>query len=123
MIETVFQWLAAYPGLEGLTLERLDAAPGSAGLFCKGRQVLWRREDILGKGTVRQRLAFALEIHRTGAGGPQEFLDLAQWATATAPRLGMDQTVSLEKGCLDKAGPNGTARYGATITFEFTSEV
>lgn len=123
MIETVFNWLAAQPGLQNLQLEALCAAPGSSGLFCKGQEVLWRRQDILGKELRRMRLTFRLCLHRTGTGAPAQLLALTQTAESAAPILGLDQTLSLEQGRMVRSGAGGIARYELRITFEFTSEV
>jgi len=120
MIQTVKTWLSAYPGLENLTLEALEPYPGSAGLFCKGAEVVRRSRDILGTRQLRQRLGFRLEWHTTAADMPQRLLDLSAWARETAPTLGRDQTLTLEQGAMTRLDEEGTARYGLHITFEFT---
>ena len=119
MTNTVFAWLKGIPGLEHLKLETLDAAPGAAGLFCKGRQILSRTEDILGNARVRQSLTFQLCLHSTARDVPEFFLALD---TKNAPILGEDQTVTVTEGKLSKDDGTGICRYEAVITFTFTSE-
>lgn len=119
MQNTVYHWLKSLPGLEALEQERLSAAPGAAGLFCKGRKELWRREDILGAAKCRQRLTFRLCLHSTGRDVPDFFLKLD---TKNAPPLGADQTVTVTEGRLTRDGGTGICRFEATVTFTFTSE-
>ena len=117
MIEAVYTWLKAMPGLANLEREHLAPAPGSSGLFCQGQEVLRRREDILGRVRIRRRLRFHLALHGTG---PEVFLALEQ-GVRSAPTLGKDQTVTVEQGRQTKAD-GGLNRCQATITFEFTEE-
>ena len=119
MINTVYRWLKAMPGLETLEMEKLSAAPGSAGLFCKGRSVLRRSEDILGNAALRQSLTFSLCLHSTGREVPAFFLALD---TQNAPTLGENQTVAVTRGRLTRDGGTGICRFEATVTFTFTSE-
>ena len=120
MINTVKTWLSAYPGLEGLTLEALAPLPGSAGLFCRGEEVVRRMGDILGTERLRKRLGFTLAVHTVSDSMPQQLLELAQRAKESAPILGQDQALTLEKGALTRCDAEGTARYELHITFEFT---
>ena len=119
MTNTVFAWLKGIPGLENLRQEALDAAPGSAGLFCKGSKILSRTEDILGAVKCRQRLTFQLCLHSASREIPDFFLKLS---TKNAPILGEDQTVTVTEGKLSKDDGTGICRYEAVITFTFTSE-
>ena len=119
MQNTVYHWLKSLPGLEALELERLSAAPGAAGLFCRGRKVLSRSADILGGIRVRQSLTFTLCIHSTSREVPDFFWKLD---TQHAPILGDDQTVTVTEGKLSKDDGTGICRYEAVITFTFTSE-
>ena len=119
MQNTVYCWLKAMPGLEALEEEKLCAAPGAAGLFCKGRKVLWRREDILGAVRTRQSLTFHLCLHSTSREVPDFLWKLD---TRNAPLLGADQTVTVTQGRMTRDGGTGICRYEAVITFTFTSE-
>ena len=119
MQNTVLTWLKSLPGLENLRPEALDAAPGAAGLFCKGRKVLGRTEDILGAVKCRQSLTFQLCLHSTARDVPYCFLALD---TKNAPLLGEHQTVTVTEGKLAKDDGSGICRYETTITFTFTSE-
>ena len=119
MTNTVYHWLKGIPGLENLRQEALDAAPGAAGLFCKGSKILSQTEDILGAVKCRQRLTFQLCLHSTSREIPDFFLQLD---TKNAPILGEDQTVTVTEGKLSKDDGSGICRYGAVITFTFTSE-
>ena len=119
MTNTVYHWLKGSSGLEALKQEMLDAVPGAAGLFCKGRKELSRTADILGGIRVRQKLTFALCLHSTSREVPDFFLRLD---TKNAPVLGEDQTVTVTEGKLTKDDGTGICRYEATITFIFTSE-
>jgi len=120
MTDTVLAWLRGHPLLSDLQPERLDARPGSAGLFCKGCSVLSRNENILGNTDLRRRLRFLLAVHCTDEPMPRSLLELGQWAERTAPALGENQTVRLENGQLRRADDQGIARYEAELTFEFT---
>ena len=119
MQNTVYHWLKGLPGLEALQPETLDAVPGASGLFCKGRQILSRTEDILGNARVRQSLTFQLCLHSTARDVPEFFLALD---TKNAPLLGDDQTVTATGGKLTKDDGSGICRYETIITFTFTSE-
>lgn len=119
MINTVFTWLRAVPGLENLRQETLDAAPGSAGLFCQGEKTLWHRPDILGNYQRRQSLTFKLCLHSVSRQIPAFFLALD---TSGAPALGANQTVTVTQGRLTRDDGSGICRYEATITFTFTRE-
>lgn len=119
MQNTVYHWLKGISGLEQLKSEALEAAPGSAGLFCKGRKELWRRADILGAVKCRQSVAFTLCLHSTAREVPDFFLRLD---TACAPVFGEDQTVTVTDGKLIRDDGSGICRYEAAITFTFTSE-
>ena len=119
MQNTVLTWLKGISGLEHLELEKLDAAPGASGLFCKGRKELSRTADILGGVKCRQRLSFRLCLHSTSREVPDFFLRLD---TKNAPILGENQTVTVTEGALSKDDGNGICRYEAVITFTFTSE-
>ena len=119
MTNTVYHWLKGIPGLENLRQEALDAVPGAAGLFCKGRKELSRTQDILGAVRIRQKLTFALCLHSTSREIPNFFLNLD---TGNAPILGEDQTVTVTEGALSKDDGTGICRFEATITFTFTSE-
>ena len=120
MIQTVHSWLSGYPGLESLKQEHLAAAPGSAGLFCQGQQVLRENTDILGNVVRRVQLRFLLAVHCCEASTPQRLLDLDRWAQQSAPTLGQMQTLRCQKGRLVRADAQGTARYETEIIFEFT---
>ena len=119
MIQSVYHWLKTMPDLEGLQPERLDAAPGASGLFCKGLRELSRTADILGGVRIRRSLTFTLCLHSTSREIPDFFLKLD---TKNAPLLGEDQTVTVTEGKLTKDDGTGICRYEATITFTFTSE-
>ncbi len=119
MINTVYHWLKGLPGLETLEMEKLSAAPGASGLFCKGRSVLRRSEDILGNAVLRQSLTFSLCLHSTSREIPAFFLKLD---TKNAPTLGENQTVTITRGHLTRDGGTGICRFEATVTFTFTSE-
>lgn len=123
MIQTVLSWLSGYPGLESLTPERLAPEPGSAGLFCLGRQLLRRDTDILGNEKQRLRISFRLAVHCADSAMPQRLLNLARWVEDTAPVLGEDQTVFCGNGKLTRENGHGTARYETGIIFEFTEVV
>jgi len=119
MQNTVLTWLKGIPGLEGLRLETLDAAPGACGLFCQGLKELGRRQDILGTVQCRRCLTFKLCLHSASREVPDFFLELD---TAHAPVLGQDQTVAVTQGGLHRDAGSGICRYEATITFTFTSK-
>ena len=122
MIQTVFHWLQAVPGLENLKAEALDPRPGSAGLFCKGEEILSRSEDILGETRLRKRLSFTLQLHRADASGPETFLNLTRQLRDTAPVLGQQQTLRITQGQTVKDGGLGIARSSGQIIFEFTED-
>ena len=119
MQNTVYHWLKGIAGLENLRLESLDAAPGASGLFCRGRKVLSRTEDILGAVRTRQSILFQLCLHSTSREVPDFLLELD---TKAAPVLGQSQTVTVTGGRLTKDHGTGICRFEATITFTFTSE-
>lgn len=119
MIQTVYNWLKALPGLEQLQPETLEGNAGASGLFCKGSKILSRTEDILGAVKCRQRLIFQLCLHSTSREIPDFFLELS---TKNAPIFGEDQTVTVTEGKLAKDEGTGICRYEAVITFTFTSE-
>ena len=119
MQNTVYHWLKSLPGLERLQPESLAADPGAAGLFCRGRKVLSRTQDILGNSRIRQSLTFRLCLHSVSREVPDFFLKLD---TKNAPALGQNQTVTVTEGKLTKDDGTGICRYEAAITFTFTSE-
>ena len=127
MIEKIKNCIAAFPGFAGFvfTAEALAPQPGSAALVCKGREILSRRQDILGAQTCRVRMHFVLMLH--GAKDPladdpalaQALLEFSRWLPGNAPTLGANQTVSAEKGRLAAASGAGIARYETQVVFEF----
>lgn len=114
-MQEIYEWLRGLPGLENLENEHLSAAPGSTGLFCQGRELLGRKRDITGGEERRWRLRWLLAAHTTGARPAA----LEQMLPA-APELGREQTVTLEKTRLTKAGRDGVARFEARLTVEYT---
>ncbi len=127
MIETMKNCIAAFPGFDGFvfTAEALGPQPGSAALVCKGREVLSRRQDILGAQTCRVRMHFVLMLHTAKdplADDPvlaQALLEFGRWLPENAPIFGENQTVKAEKGRLAAASGTGIARYETQVVFEF----
>ncbi len=122
MIQQILSWLGGFPVFSGLTAEYLGPGAGAAGLFCQGREVLWERKDILGRGHTRQKLVFTL-----AARGPDEaflaaLLDLEPQLETTAPKFGEDQKVLLERGRTVKNDGRGLLRMEARLTVEYTTK-
>lgn len=111
MQEKVWKWLRGIPGLENLTSERLGELPGCAGLFYQGAQVVSRTADILGNEFLRRRLRWKLIIH---GNMPVEI------APATAPQLGLLQTVELAKTHVSYLDEMEILRWETELTVEFT---
>ena len=112
MTNEILQWLRGLPGLAGLEWERLGPGAGSAGLFCRGRELVWERRDIQGGIRRRYRLELTLSLHTDR----ETFLDLD---LRNPPQLGLDQTVRLEQGRIVKDDGLGLPRREAKITFEY----
>lgn len=126
MIEKIRNCIAAYPPFRDFvfTAEALGPGPGQAALICKGREVISRKQDILGSETRRVRLHFVLLLNTAKdplADAPalaQTLLEFGAWLPEHAPILGEDQTVRAEKGRLAAASDTGIARYETQVVFE-----
>ena len=115
MTNEILQWLRGLPGLSGLEWEHLAPTAGAAGLFCRGRELVWERRDIQGGIRCRYRLELTLSLHTHR----ETFLDLD---LQNPPQLGLDQTVRLEQGRIVKDDGLGLPRREARLIFEYTKE-
>ena len=121
MYSKMLLWLTTIPQLRQLQPERLGPEEGSVGLFCKGREVLWQRQDILGGTLCRQRVVFILAC-RTAEPWPLETaLLLERDLNLSAPYFGEDQKIFLEQGRTVKSD-GGFPEMEAKLTVEFTTK-
>lgn len=124
MIEQLRDWIATYPGFAGrqFTLDRLEAGPWAAGIFCKGQRILARQADILGGATVRRVLTLELLLRSTQDQPLTESLqDFARWAERSAPVLGQRQTLRAEQGKLHQDADTGITTYEIRLELEFST--
>ena len=122
MTEEIVNWFRQALGITQLTPEYLAPEDGAAGLFCRGREVVWQRRDICGCQIRRLRLTLLLAMHTAKA--PD--MDLAEQIDDAlqrfAPTLGLDQTVRLEQARVVKQEGWGLVRTEARLTFEYTQK-
>ena len=93
MNNNIYNRLKAYPGLELLQKQQVDAVPGGCGLFFRGVTEKTRRYDLLGGIQCLKRYAFRLCRYGDGGDNPVFFLMLAAWIERGAPA---EWSVSLE---------------------------
>ena len=121
MIEQILSWLRDL-GLSDMEAEHLGPREGDMGLFCRGREVLWERQDILGGKLCRQRLVFLVDIR----GGTLEILEagmiLEPMLRLTAPYFGEDQKILLENGRTVKDNGSGIPVKEYKLTVEYTTK-
>ena len=123
MIEQVKQWLEGLPGLEGIEHKILEQYAGEIALNCRGQEILWEKENILGGKTRRLRLSFGLGTHSTDMHDLEIPLLLNRKAVLNgAPVFGKNQTVKIEHGQAVMADNEGIIRMEAMLTFEYTEE-
>ena len=130
MLDTVKQWLQTFPGWEDtITIDYMDAVPGSAGLYPKGIKEMNRREDVLGNLTVRYRYDFLL---RRNAGKSEEnarwLLEFQNWVMeqsrlGQAPQFGDEPKTEhfrAFEGQLQGQSQTGSTMYTVRLSAEFT---
>ncbi len=122
MLETLLSWLREIPGLQDMQAEYLGPENGASGLFCRGREVLWQRRDILGHLTCRQKAVFVLSFRE-----PDPYL-LSVLLTAEpefrniAPVFGLDQSLKLEQGRTVRNDGGGQPVLEVRLTLEYTTK-
>lgn len=114
MVNKVYTWLKSQPGFTAATLDALGPGPGDTGLFCRGCQVLSRRQDILGNTLCRCRLSFLLAAMAAAEPPPLPGLE-------DLPVLGEAQTAELRQGRLIRRDKEGVSRYEAELRLEYTA--
>lgn len=131
-LEKMQQWLQSYPGWEDtLQVDITEPAPGNAGLFTEGLEVLSRKEDILGNVQLTCRYRFTLyrRVARdNGASNARWLLDFQNWvqqqsALGLAPQFGDEphlEQIQARKGALKERGQTGI--YTVTLLADFTRE-
>ena len=130
MLDTLTQWLRAYPKWEGtLQLDYAEHVPGSSGLYPRGITELSRREDVLGNVSIRYSCLFLL---RRAAGTREEnarwLLDFQNWVAeqdrlGLAPKFGNEpktERLRAFDGRLDSHTQAGSSLYTVHICAEFT---
>jgi len=122
MLETLLSWLRGIPGLQDMTAEYLGPEEGAAGLFCRGREVLWQRRDILGALTCRQRAVFLLSIRSPDPALLSLTLTVEPEFRSIAPVFGLDQTLKLEQGRTVRNDGGGLPVIEARLTLEYTTK-
>ena len=123
MIDKVTQWLKTLPGLEGIDHKILDQYAGEVAVNCRGQEVLWEKDNILGGKKRRLRLCFGLGTHSTDMSDLKIPLMLnREDVLDTAPVFGKNQTVKIEHGQAVLADNEGIIRMEAMLTFEYTEE-
>lgn len=97
MIEQILTWLRLL-GFPNVEAEHLGPREGDMGLFCRGREVLWERQDILGDTLCRQKVVFLVDVRSRETDVLELGLLLEPMIQKTAPVFGEDQKILLEKG-------------------------
>lgn len=119
-------WLAGFPGWASATVDTLDAAPGSCGVFPQGIEVVSSREDVLGNRYDRLRQTCLLRRAAPRCGDAAGWVaDFSRWLmknAATAPQLGTRQQLLAEKGRLLSAQGAGAGIYEIRLTILYDSE-
>lgn len=133
-LDKLRQWLPTFPKWEEgklLYVDFTDGIPGNAGLFPKGEQVLSKREDVLGRVTLRCRYHFALYRVTAGQEDQQEnarwLMEFQEWvrrqdALGLAPKFGdlPGEHIRAEKGQLNSRKQAGSGVYTVLLTADFT---
>ena len=120
MIEQILAWLRGM-GFSGVKAEYLGPKEGAMGLFCRGSEVLWKRQDILGDTLCRQRVVFLVDIRSRETEALDLGLLLAPYLQQTAPVFGEDQKILLEKGRTVKDNGSGIPIREFQLTVEYTT--
>lgn len=121
MIETILLWMAGL-GFYGVEPEHLGTSEGSVGLFCRGREVIRRWQDIMGNRLCRQKVVFLVAM-RSRSPEPLELaLALEEQLQQTAPYFGEDQRILLEKGRTVKDNGSGFPVREFQLTVEYTTK-
>ena len=125
MLDTVKNWIAGYCG-GGITVDYVDSAAPSLGLFSKGCEQIQRTDDILGNSTGRFRWHFTLKRVVPGYGSQEEAarwaMDFQQWILGQTqyPQLGENTRWYAENGRLQSVSKAGTCLYTVALIGEFT---
>ena len=121
MNEQILSWLRA-AGMPELEPEYLGPNEGAMGLFCQGRDVLWERRDILGNRICRQKLSFRLALRSRETHTLDRVLALEPMLRQSAPVLGEDRRVLVEKGRTVRDNGCAVPVREINITVEYTTK-
>ena len=117
ILDVVRAWLEAHGFLPAV--DSCGPNAGDAGLFPLGRELLQRRQDVL--GNTRERVRYSFSLRQTavpGEAAAKVFLQLQTAAAGNPPQLGENQLFRAEKGKLLKNASTGLAIYEVRLIAE-----
>ena len=135
-IETIKNWIAAYPGhniLSEFSVDYTDQIPANGGIFPAGLAEVSRTQDVTGDTLVQNQYNFGLYYVFEKSPGDDEgaevnadwIMDFQQWVqeqsiTGQCPKFG-DQTTEIkaQNGSMYDANAEGLATYMVQLSVSF----
>lgn len=119
-------WLQTCPQMGQVQLDQTPQL-GGCGLYPRGVEELWRRQDVAGNTHTRCRERYYLETIRQDAleTNAQWLQRLSRWVreqsiAGKGPALGEQQQMSFTAGKAERAPSPGLSRYSGELTVEYT---
>lgn len=118
MNDIIYNWLKAFPGLELLQRQQVDAVPGGCGLYYRGCKHLSHSRDLEGAFHCQKQLRFRICRYGQALESALFFTMLGAWVETSSPSLGLDAPASLENArCVRDEGSLALWEADLEITY------